>query len=157
MEAPALGVCIRPRSEPPGFSGRLFYWPRAIARSTTKQEERAVSHGISRLSPERLDRYLALRDLTDPDQGLHAINILMNDLIAAVARWSGLPADIVRRPPVVPIADNYDRLFYEPDAIARSARYSHYIDDIHMLRTHTTAGIPPLLAETRSDRLIVCP
>jgi phenylalanyl-tRNA synthetase alpha chain len=26
-----------------------------------------------------------------------------------------------------------------------------------MLRTHTTAGIPPLLAETRSDRLIVCP
>jgi len=81
----------------------------------------------------------------------------MNELIAAVARWSGLPADIVRRSPVVLITDNYDRLFYEPDAIARSARYSHYIDDIHMLRTHTTAGIPPLLAETRSDRLIVCP
>jgi phenylalanyl-tRNA synthetase alpha chain len=158
MEAPALGVCIRPRSEPPGFSGRLFYWPRPIlARSTTKQEERSVSHGISCLSPERLDRYLALRDLTDPDQGLHAINILMNELIAAVVRWSGLPADIARRPPVVLITDNYDRLFYEPDAIARSARYSHYIDDIHMLRTHTTAGIPPLLAETRSDRLIVCP
>ena len=145
-------------SEPPGFSGRLFYWPRPIlARSTTKQEERAVSHGISCLSPERLDRYLALRDLTDPDQGLHAINILMNDLITVVARWSGLRADILRRPPVVPITDNYDRLFYEPDAIARSARYSHYIDDTHMLRTHTTAGIPPLLAETRSDRLIVCP
>jgi phenylalanyl-tRNA synthetase alpha chain len=63
----------------------------------------------------------------------------------------------VRRPPVVPITDNYDRLFYESDAIARSARYSHYIDDIQMLRTHTTAGIPPLLEETRSDRLIVCP
>jgi phenylalanyl-tRNA synthetase alpha chain len=119
--------------------------------------EKAVSHGISRLSPERLDRYLALRDLTNPDQGRHAINILMNDLIGAVARWSGLPADIVRRPPVVPITDNYDRLFYESDAIARSARYSHYIDDIQMLRTHTTASIPPLLEETRSDRLIVCP
>jgi phenylalanyl-tRNA synthetase alpha chain len=125
-------------------------------RSITKKRK-AVSHGISRLSPERLDRYLALRDLTDPDQGRHAINILMNDLIAAVAEWSGLPADIVRRPPIVRITDNYDRLFYEPDAIARSARYSHYIDDIHMLRTHTTAGIPPLLAQTRSDRLIVCP
>ena len=81
----------------------------------------------------------------------------MNDLITAIARWSGLPADIVRRPPVVPITDNYDRLFYEPDAIARSAHYSHYIDNMHMLRTHTTAGIPPLLAQTRSDRLIVCP
>jgi phenylalanyl-tRNA synthetase alpha chain len=81
----------------------------------------------------------------------------MNELIAAVARWSGLPADIVRRSPVVLITDNYDRLFYEPDAIARSARYSHYIDDIHMLRTHTTAGIPPLLAETRIYRHTVWP
>src|SRR5215467_10254453 len=81
----------------------------------------------------------------------------MMNLTAAVERWSGLPADIVRRPPVVPITHNYDRLFYEPDAIARSARYSHYIDDTYMLRTHTTAAIPALLAETKSDRLIVCP
>jgi len=95
--------------------------------------------------------------LTDPDQGLHAINILMTNLILAIERWSALPADIIRRPPVVPIADNYDRLFYEPDAMARSARYSHYIDEKYMLRTHTTAAIPALLAETDSDRLIVCP
>jgi phenylalanyl-tRNA synthetase alpha chain len=95
--------------------------------------------------------------LTDLAAGRHAINILMTNLISAIERWSGLPADIIRRPPIVPIADNYDRLFYEPNAIARSARYSHYIDDKRMLRTHTTAGIPPLLAETRRDRLIVCP
>jgi phenylalanyl-tRNA synthetase alpha chain len=95
--------------------------------------------------------------LTDPDQGRHAINILLANLTTALARWSALPADIIRRSPVVPIADNYDRLFYEPDAIARSARYSHYIDGMHMLRTHTTAAIPSLLAETKDDRLIVCP
>lgn len=157
MEATALGVYTRLRSEPPGFSGRLFYWLGRSLQVHHKNRGKAVSHGISRLSPERLGRYLALRDLTDPDQGRHAINILLNDLIAAVTRWSGLPADIVRRSPVVPITDNYDRLFYEPQAIARSARYSHYIDDIHMLRTHTTAAIPPLLADTRGDRLIVCP
>ena len=81
----------------------------------------------------------------------------MSNVTSAIARWSGLAADIVRRQPVVPITDNYDRLFYEPDAIARSARYSHYIDAQHMLRTHTTAAIPALLAETGSDRLIVCP
>ena len=81
----------------------------------------------------------------------------MTNLIVAIERWSGLPADVIRRPPIVPIEDNYDRLFYEPDAIARSARYSHYIDAKHMLRTHTTAGVPALLAETASDRLIVCP
>jgi phenylalanyl-tRNA synthetase alpha chain len=81
----------------------------------------------------------------------------MNNLTSAIERWSALQADIVRRPPIVPVTDNYDRLFYEPDAIARSARYSHYIDDRHMLRTHTTAAIPALLSATRKDRLIVCP
>jgi phenylalanyl-tRNA synthetase alpha chain len=81
----------------------------------------------------------------------------MTDLTLAIERWAELPANVVRRPPVVLITDNYDRLFYEPDAIARSARYSHYIDGKHMLRTHTTAAIPALLAETEADRLIVCP
>jgi phenylalanyl-tRNA synthetase alpha chain len=81
----------------------------------------------------------------------------MTNLTLAIARWSALPADVIRRSPVVLTTDNYDRLFYEPDAIARSARYSHYIDEKRMLRTHTTAGIPALLAETESDRLIVCP
>jgi phenylalanyl-tRNA synthetase alpha chain len=81
----------------------------------------------------------------------------MTNLTLAIERWSGLPANVVRRPPVVLITDNYDRLFYEPDAIARSARYSHYVDEKHMLRTHTTAAIPALLAETECDRLIVCP
>jgi phenylalanyl-tRNA synthetase alpha chain len=80
----------------------------------------------------------------------------MIDLISAIERWSALQADIVRRSPVVPITDKYDRLFYEPDAIARSARYSHYIDDTHMLRTHTTAAIPAELVATDRDRLIVC-
>jgi phenylalanyl-tRNA synthetase alpha chain len=89
--------------------------------------------------------------------GRHAINILMTSLISAIERWSALPADIVRKSPVVPIADNYDRLSYEPDAIARSARYSHYVDGTHMLPTHTTAAIPAALATTERDRLIVCP
>jgi phenylalanyl-tRNA synthetase alpha chain len=93
--------------------------------------------------------------LTEPDQGRHAINTLLTSLTTAVARWSALPPDIIRGSPVVPITENYDRLFYEPDAIARAARYSHYIDAIHVLRT--TAAIPPLLAETENDRLIVCP
>jgi phenylalanyl-tRNA synthetase alpha chain len=78
-------------------------------------------------------------------------------LISAVEGWSSLPADIIRMPPAVRVTDNYDRLFYEPDAIARSARYSHYIDDTHMLRTHTTAAIPAALTATGTNRLIICP
>jgi len=81
----------------------------------------------------------------------------MSRLIAAVERCSALRAEIIRQPPVVPLSDNYDRLFYEPEAIARSTRYAHYVDDTHVLRTHTTAAIPAALAATGSDRLIVCP
>lgn len=131
--------------------------PDRPTNSNRATNERPPSHGVSCLSPERLQRYLALRDLTDPDQGRHAINILTDRLIAAVERYSALRAEIIRRPPVVTITDNYDRLFYEPEAIARSARYSHYIDDTHVLRTHTTAAIPAALSETGTNRLIVCP
>lgn len=55
------------------------------------------------------------------------------------------------------VSDNYDRLFYEPEALARSTRYTHHVDGEHILRTHTTAAIPELLAETASDRFLVCP
>jgi len=45
----------------------------------------------------------------------------MTKLTLALER-AELPANVVRRSPVVLITDNYDRLFYEADAIARSAR-----------------------------------
>lgn len=81
----------------------------------------------------------------------------MGRLISTIERWSSLAADIIRTPPVVLVSDNYDRLLYEPDAVTRSARYSHYIDDTHMLRTHTTTAIPAALAANGTNRLIVCP
>ncbi len=98
-----------------------------------------------------------MRDLTDDRSGRHAVNIVLERLVAALERWTGLRADIVRRSPIVSVVENYDRLFYEPDAVARSSRYTHYLDDGRILRTHTTSAIPDLLAETKSDRLLVCP
>jgi phenylalanyl-tRNA synthetase alpha chain len=95
--------------------------------------------------------------LSDPAQGHHAVNIALQTVVNALEAFSGLTAETVRTSPVVPIADNYDRLFYEPDAVARSTRYSHYVDDNRILRTHTTAAIPDELCRTKSDRFIVCP
>lgn len=95
--------------------------------------------------------------MSDPAQGRHAVNIALANVVRALETFSGLTADIIRGSPVVRITDNYDRLFYEPDAVARSSRYSHYIDAERILRTHTTAAIPEELARTRSDRFIVCP
>jgi phenylalanyl-tRNA synthetase alpha chain len=46
--------------------------------------------------------------------------------------------------------DNYERLRYPVDAVTRDARYSRYVSETHMLRSHITAMIPGLL-----DRLVV--
>ena len=59
------------------------------------------------------------------------------------------------------VADNYDRLHYPPQGVARDARYTRYVTPTTMLRTHTSAEIPPLLrvlaASHIDDVLLVCP
>jgi phenylalanyl-tRNA synthetase alpha chain len=103
----------------------------------------------------------ALRDLTDPSAGPHALQQMVDAIVGAVsARW---PAELVldRGTRIVEIADNYDRLGYDPAARARDARYTRYVDDTHMLRSQTSALIPPVLRRLASagcsDVLIACP
>jgi phenylalanyl-tRNA synthetase alpha chain len=61
----------------------------------------------------------------------------------------------------VPIEDNYDRLLIGPVAVSRDARYTRYVDDRRMLRSHSSAMIPPALralsADPAEDVLLVCP
>jgi phenylalanyl-tRNA synthetase alpha chain len=82
---------------------------------------------------------------------------VLDKLVTALEQWSTLQADIVRSSPIVSICDNYDRLYYEQEATARGSRYSHYVDEDHVLRTHTTSAIPGLLSATTADRLMVVP
>ncbi|MFG1925036.1 hypothetical protein [Cryptosporangium sp. NPDC048952] len=99
---------------------------------------------------------LELRDLTDPSAGPHALQLLLDDLVAA--DW-GCPVDVQRSSPLVAVEDNYDRLGYEPDAVTRDARYSRYVAETVMLRSHTSAGIPPALRRLapEPDVLLVLP
>jgi phenylalanyl-tRNA synthetase alpha chain len=68
---------------------------------------------------------------------------------------------VERGPRVVPLTDNYDRLGYRAAAVTRDARYTRYVDDDHVLRSHTTVMIPPALArlavDPADDVLLVCP
>lgn len=103
----------------------------------------------------------ALRDLTDPACGHHA----MQDLLAAIERaladgW-GVAVQRHRADPVLSITDNYDRLGFPPEAVARDARYTRYVDDSHVLRTMTSVLIPPLLdamaPDPPADVVACCP
>lgn len=105
------------------------------------------------LSLVELRRVLAIRDLTDPAQGPHAMQLLL------AAIHAGLPAPVVvhRASPIVSVADNYDRLGYPPDGVARDARYSRYVCDTALLRTQTSAMIPPLLHMLPDEVVLSCP
>jgi phenylalanyl-tRNA synthetase alpha chain len=113
------------------------------------------------LSPEALQRARALRDLTDPAQGPHAMQLLVEAAVTALQRAWGCLVLEERADPVVSVADNYDRLLYPPGGAARDARYTRYVAPDRLLRTQTSALIPPLLrrlaAGPPADLLLCCP
>src|SRR2546423_11979854 len=88
---------------------------------------------------------LALRDRTDPAAGDHAVQHVVAAIEDAVTRAWPLPLWHDPGPRVVSVTDNYDRLRYDRDAVTRDRRYTRYVGDGRMLRSHTTARIPVLL------------
>jgi phenylalanyl-tRNA synthetase alpha chain len=110
------------------------------------------------LSPAALAADLAVRDLTDPAQGPHAIQLVVDEVVGALADAWHCRVEVVRTHPVTSTEDNYDRLGYPPDAVARDARYSRYVSETCLLRTHTSAVIPYALRATAGgDVLLACP
>ncbi|MGY1616736.1 hypothetical protein ACI797_08320 [Geodermatophilus sp. SYSU D00691] len=107
------------------------------------------------LSADDLKVALELRDLSDPAGGPHAMQLLLDDVLTALTDAWGCTLDLQRRAPLVSVEDNYDRLGYAAEDVTRDARYSRYAAETVMLRSHTSAGIPPALravaASTRED------
>jgi phenylalanyl-tRNA synthetase alpha chain len=112
------------------------------------------------LTPTQLTRDLAVRDLTDPAAGPHAVQLVVERAVAAVKG----PRTEVRRWPgdrIVTVADNYDHLGYDPADVTRDARYTRYVDSDHVLRSHSSAMVPAALRALKAcpadDVLLVCP
>jgi phenylalanyl-tRNA synthetase alpha chain len=120
-----------------------------------------VSSSVPLLSPAQLRAALDVRDLSDPATGPHAIQILTGRIAAALARTWSCEVRWGRGPRIVPVADNYDRLGYAPGAITREARYTRYVSASRMLRSHSTAMVPPALRRLArrpgDDVLLACP
>lgn len=113
------------------------------------------------ITTEELHAALSLRDLTDPAQGPHALQLIVDALHTRLAAaWPYTEIWTRRDHPVVPLADNYDNLGYAADAVTREARYTRYVSPAEVLRSHTSAMIPPALRELATsdsaDVLMVC-
>lgn len=110
-----------------------------------------------------LDPAALARDLTVPDLTAipgHALARLVDDVVGALSTEWGADARLVRAHPVVSLDDNYDGLGFPADAVTRDARYSRYVSETCLLRTHTSAMIPPALRAlggSVDDVLLACP
>jgi phenylalanyl-tRNA synthetase alpha chain len=94
------------------------------------------------LNIRALRQALNLRDLTDPDDGRHAMQILIDDILSSLrSEWS-CEVKIHRESPIISVEDNYDKLRYPPDGAARDARYSRYVTAGALLRTMASAMVP---------------
>ena len=114
------------------------------------------------IDTEQLRAALALPDLTDPRQGAHALQALCDSLVAALSAAWGAAVRVVRGSPVVTARDNYDRLYYAADSVTRDARYTRWIGPGVLLRSQTSAMIPPALDALARDPawrdvVLVCP
>jgi phenylalanyl-tRNA synthetase alpha chain len=113
------------------------------------------------LSADAVRRALSIRDLTDPARGPHAMQQLVDACADGLARTWACPVRRHHTSPIVSVADNYDRLRYPSQGVARDARYTRYVCDVALLRTQTSAMIPPLLCELAQDPVpdvvLVCP
>ena len=97
------------------------------------------------LSAAQLERDLAVRDLTDPLHGPHAVQLVLDALVGALRAAWGSEVRLIRGHPVVSLEDNYETLGFAPDAVTRDARYTRYVDAGYVLRSHSTAMVPPAL------------
>lgn len=115
------------------------------------------------LSPEQLAHDLAVRDLSDPSQGAHAVQLVLERAVRTLSELWGPDVEVRwhRGERIVPVADNYDLLGYDPADVTRDARYTRYVDEQRMLRSHSSALIPgalrALAQSPADDVLLVCP
>ncbi|QRK11923.1 hypothetical protein JQX13_18810 [Archangium violaceum] len=126
-------------------------------------QSESPSMSVCILSTDAVRRALSVRDLTDPSSGPHAMQRLVDDVLAALREAWRCDVRLHRQSPIVSVSDNYDRLRYPPDGVARDARYTRYVCDTALLRTQTSAMIPPLLRQLAAtpqspeDVLLACP
>jgi tRNA synthetases class II core domain (F) len=120
-----------------------------------------VSSPVSYLDPMQLQPDLSVRDLSEPAEGPYAIQVLIGQAVERLSRAWDCEVRWCRGPRIVPVADNYDRLGYRAEAVTREARYTRYVDAGHLLRSHSSAMIPPALRrlarQPSGDVLLACP
>ncbi|MEK7390858.1 MAG: hypothetical protein AAB635_01835 [Patescibacteria group bacterium] len=123
--------------------------------SSLKKAELAVNakrpnDGLLRFevsSPEAIKKALAVTDLTREGSPVHALNIIVDKVVGKL-KTAGLgEVRTIRADPIVSVEDNFDKLLFSYDNAGRASTYTRYVDEEHVLRTHTSANVPKTFAD----------
>lgn len=114
------------------------------------------------MSQERLTASLTIPDLTDPKNGIHAINLVASNVRRALEKsYTEAMVKEVRTSPEVSVKENFDDLLFPADNAGRSSRYTRYVTQDTVLRTHTSCAIPGWLRKASrngiNDTIVILP
>lgn len=132
-------------------------------RHKTWIKEKIMKISAMTMDSEKIEQALAIKDLTNPQNGIHAINLAIEKIKKPLSEKAGWPLLEVRRTdsPVSSVRNDFDRLYFPIDSPARSPVYTRYITEESILRTHTSALIPDILLEIKqkllTDFAVLCP
>ncbi len=102
-------------------------------------------------SPETIRRSLSVSDLTSEDAPSHIINIIKNKIVTRLPELQMGDLLTVRGNPIVSVENNFDKLLFPFDNAGRSSTYTRYVDEDHVLRTHTSAHVPVTFTKFYKD------
>lgn len=108
-------------------------------------------------SPETIQRLLSVKDLTLPTEDGEERNIIgkvYDQVIKKLTEHNFPDIHVVRGNPIVSAEDNFDSLLFSPGNPGRSATYTRYTDEDHVLRTHTSALIPSTFKKFKQEQEI---
>lgn len=104
------------------------------------------------LSDATLQQALSVTDLTETHTPVHAVRLMVNEIVEGLVR-SGWPrARIQTGPRIVSAEENYGLLGYDPAEITLGSEHTRWVSEHSLLRTQTTSQIPAALQRAAQER-----
>src|SRR3546814_9472629 len=90
------------------------------------------------LSDAALQQALSVTDLTETHTAVHAVRLMVDEIVEGLIR-SGWPrARIQTGPRIVSAEENYGLLGYDPAEITLGSEHTRWVSEDSLLRTQTT-------------------
>jgi phenylalanyl-tRNA synthetase alpha chain len=104
------------------------------------------------LTQEAVNAALSLSDLTEQSARPHAIHLMVEAILAGLAKRNWPEAEVKRGPRVVSAAENYGLLGYDSNEITLGSAHTRWVSPTTLLRTQTTSLIPSALQAAAQTR-----